>query len=260
MKIIIFCLIIAFTLAQKFPWEGKWEIWDTFPKHPTIEQKNCCHPTHITFTTDLKEPSKLFGKIEFKQRPRRCPAFDKENSFEELIINGQFEDDKAHSKLHGAYGLYRPNNRTIYLNPGVNANCIWILGNKKSIVTNSSKSNEAFNWNGTWNVDGIWPALPKARCPIFREPINVFQDKSTNSTKFIVRVHNSKTKVNQTIIGNMSIFSGAFMYHNARGFFLPNKSVLIEYGNCFSILNKHHKGIMDTIFEILGNFLNNITL
>ena len=241
-SLIYLTLIFALATAQVFNWSGHWDVWDVVPRNHTIHISQCCAPSKVKISQNACNPFLIDVKFDFTNVKKACPVLKEEIEINEMIINGQFIDLKRHSHMRGVYGLYRPNNDTILIDPGFSGNCIWILGSKKSIKTNTTDANNAINWAGSWKIDEMYPAVPDGTCCRPDEPLHIKQDRKTNTISYDLH-YDSKRKncdisTNETIHLNVSIFGGGFTHRHVRGFFLRNQSILVESGECVTIWSK----------------------
>ena len=241
-SLIYITLILTLTSAQVYDWSGRWEVWDAFPLNFTIHKSQCCNPKDIKITQNSSNSSLLDIKFNFTTDKRYCRLLRNEIEIHETIINGQFIDLNRHSPMHGVYGLYRPNNDTISINPGLLGNCRWVLGNNRSIKTNTTDANNAMNWAGKWKIDEVYPSIQDAKCCRPDDPIQIRQDRTTNTISYDLHYNSNRKdcdiQENETIHFNVSVFGGAFIHRHVRAFYLRNESILVESGECVTIFSR----------------------
>lgn len=237
-------LIIFVANAQIFEWSGEWDIWDAMPRNSTVKLRNCCIPESIEISQHGKRDALVDVRIEFDEAGRKnCPEIDSDilELKDQDIKFGLFEDVDKDSPLTGSRALFRPNNNTIQFNPGVYGNCIWILGNENSIITNSSAPHRGINWEGVWDFDFDYPVIEGNDCCEPDYPVHIEEDKKNKRVRYDLFV--SDTKCPPEYMGlthfDMSVDGGAFLDPTGgKGFLLQNGSMLIEWGLCVTALKK----------------------
>ena len=229
-SIILIFILISVTSAQIFDWSGDWTVWDVVPHKKSTTKDKCCTPKSINIIQNLSHADRLYIKLIFDDLSQECPEIENVVHIFQRIRLGRFHDITNSSSLKGISGIFRPNNRTILIDPGLKGNCQWELGNHHSIVTNKS-SNFDNNWEGSWEIDFVYPDLPEANCECLpKSPFIIKQDNSRDMIDYTLTFDNQKC--DQELLGTHtyreSNVGGAVTDKYGIGFLLPNGTQLIE--------------------------------
>ena len=262
----IFLLILTLIpFISGLNWTGNYTQWGLQPFNSSIHISNCCNASYvnITHTNTSFTISMNFTTNSF------CPNLKGPVIFEEsLLPSGLVFYDQVN--LNGIIGEYVPTNSTLAISVN-NGNCVWLLGNNNSKITNIAAYQ--FEWGGNWiltTTSGVYTSNSQCCLPQF--PLKILYDDSTQTINYSMQyknnslinmtinsnttINNATTTTNNQSVNvnsanscpnslnglnytyNTSITGGSFFdpVSSFIGFSLPNGSILLQSQSCFLIL------------------------
>ena len=259
-KFILIALFLSISFAQVFDWQGDWKVWDVLPYRSDINKDTCCVPDSVRIDGNSSDQTQIMLSLTFSKADPRCPTLNGNIVIREDIKNGEFFDPK----FNGFKAVFRPNNNTIVMYPGIAGNCKWILGGPNSVLTNTTDANRAQNWEGAYSLSAVYPLKTGDKCCIVEYPIIIKQDNSTDTISGLYAAPNDKHCPHEArgriLEFNASIDGGAYDYPEGRavGWMLKNGTMLEKYWGCVYVsdkMDKSESGIRNSIVKSMRLWL-----